>query len=402
MTRSETTGVRADADRVRWEDAVARVFDLAEAAGLKPCPIVFEEVPARLMEAVTAYGGLLNRYQHWTFGKAFQRIRLAHDFRLTRMYELVVNANPALAYLLDSNSEVENLVVTAHVVAHVDFFQQHYRFRGVPADMPDRLARLAPSLERARETLGPRAVEEWLEDAMVAGELLDPYNPDWDAPANVLAFIQHEARAMPEPARRLVEWVGEEARYFRPQLDTKIANEGWATYWHRQIMRRYPLTPGQVLEYARLHAQVAGGGAPDNPYRLGLAIWEAAFRETGSDAWQAHRYLSDTGLVERFATLEVLAGLAPTASREELEALKASLIRRLDNAGLPRIEVEGVEAGCLVLRHRHDGRDLDQRQLPGAMKALMRLWGDAVRLVTEVKGTPRRILARNGDVIEET
>jgi stage V sporulation protein R len=378
-----------------------RVFDFAQEADLKPCPIVFEEVPARLMEAVTAYGGLLNRYQHWTFGKAFQRIRLAHDFRLTRMYELVVNANPALAYLLDSNTPVENLVVTAHVIAHVDFFQQHYRFRGVPDNMPDRLGHITPAMERAREMLGPRQVEQWLEDAMVAAEMLDPYNPDWEAPANVLAFIQHAARDLPAPALRLIEWVQEEARYFRPQLDTKIANEGWATYWHQQIMRRYPLRPGEVLEYARLHAAVVGGGGLENPYRLGLAIWEYAFQEAGVDAFQAHRYLSDSGLVDRFLTPELLGRLEPGGSREELLAFKAKLLQKLDNAGLPRIEVEGVEQGTLVLRHRHDGRDLDQRQLPGAMKALARLWSGPVRLLTSLQGTSRRILARGEEIVEE-
>lgn len=382
-------------------DTLARIFDMAQEAGLKPCPIVFEEVPARLMEAITAYGGLLNRYQHWTFGKAYQRIRLAHEFRLTRLYELVVNANPAIAYLLNSNSAVENLVVTAHVIAHVDFFQQHYRFREVPANMPDRLTRIAPAIERARVRLGAAAVEKWLEDAMVAAELVDPYNDDWEAPANVLAYIHHEARDLSDDARRLIEWVAQEARYFRPQLDTKVANEGWATYWHQQLMRRYPLTPGQVLEYARLHAAVVGSRGLDNPYRLGTAIWTRAFADGDTDAWQAHRYLSDVGMVDRFVTPELLAELEPGLGRDEALSLKSRLLQKLDNAGLPRIEVEGSEGRVLVLNHRHDGRDLDQRQLPGALMALSRLWGGPVRIITAVQGKARRLLAQPDTVIEE-
>jgi stage V sporulation protein R len=381
-------------------DHLDRLFDLAEAAGLKPCPIMFEVVPSRWLQAASAYGGVMSRHGHWSFGKAYQRIRLAHEYRLTRMYELVVNAEPAVAYLLDSNTEVENLVVVAHVLAHVDFFQQHYRFREVPRDLPDRLAASWRRLEAVREVLGPDRLEQLMDDAGVVAEHLDPYRTDWQEPANVLAFLLHESPVLDDAGRTVLQWADLEARYFRPQLETKIANEGWATYWHQSLLRAYPLSPGQVLEYARLHAAVIGSGGLDNPYRLGLALWQAAFAEDPQGAVRAHRYLGDRGLVDRWLTPDVLRRVAPDLEAEHAPAALNRLRQALDNAGLPRIEVEGQDGSVLLLRHRHDGRDLDTRRLPGAMAAVGRLWGGPVRLATVMQGRPRRLLW-NGQELEE-
>lgn len=378
-----------------------RLFDMADAAGLRPCPIRFEQVPARLLQAATAYGGVLTRHRHWSFGKAYQRIRLASEYKLTRMYELVVNARPALAYLLDTNTEVENLVVAAHVVAHVDFFGGHYRFRNTPHDLPDRLAASGRRLTAVRHELGEARLEQMMDDAMVAAELMDPYRSEWQEPANVLGYLLHNSPALSDAGRTVLQWADTEARYFRPQLETKIANEGWATYWHRRLLRAYPLEPGQVVEYARLHAAVVGAGGLNNPYRLGLALWEAAFAEGGEQAFRAHRYLADAGLVQRWLTPGLLAQVAPDLDPSQYEDHVRRLLTALDNGGLPRIEVEGSEGGTLVLRHRHDGRDLDGRQLPGAMAALSRLWGGPVRLWTVVGGRSHRLTWTGSELTDE-
>jgi stage V sporulation protein R len=380
---------------------IARLWDVAEALGLKPGPIRFEVVPARLLHALTAYGGVLTRYQHWSFGKAFGRIKIAHDYGLARMYELVVNAEPAVAYLLDANSPLENRVVVAHVLAHVDFFRHHYRFLGQPKDMPERMAWGRRRLEALAARWGRDRLEQLVEDGLVVAELLDPFFDDWQCPANVGAFVAHESPVLGAEAREVLAWLEQEARYFRPQMETKIANEGWATFWHREMMRRMVDGLADSWEFARLHAQILAPGSGLNPYALGLALWEAA-REEGPDAlWRGRCYLADVALVERYLTPATAEALGAVGSGRPFAERRAYLLKSLDNAGLPRIEVDRVAQGELVLVHRHDGRDLDTRLLPGALAAVARLWGGTCHLLTVREGRPRRWSSRGEPAVEQ-
>lgn len=391
-----------DGARLRALDRdIARIWDQAEALGLRPGPIRFEVVPARLLHTLTAYGGVLTRYQHWSFGKAYARIKVAHDFGLARMYELVVNAQPAVAYLLDANSPLEDRVVVAHVLAHVDFFRHHYRFAGQPKDMPERMAWGRRRLDALAARWGRERLERLVEDGLVVAELLDPFRDDWQCPANVGAFVAHESPALAPEAREVLVWLEQEARYFRPQMETKIANEGWATFWHREIMRRYAEDFGDTWEFARLHAQIVAPGAALNPYALGLALWEAA-REEGPEAlWRGRCYLADVALVERYLAPANAVALGEARPARPFAERRAGLLKSLDNAGLPRIEVERVERGELVLVHRHDGRDLDTRLLPGALAAVARLWGRTCHLLTVREGRPRRWSSQGEPAVEQ-
>lgn len=400
MAEHRTSSQRQDGAFTRLSAHIEALGQRAQARGLRPGDIHFEVVPSRLLQALTAYGGILTRHRHWSFGKAYFRLRVAHEYRLTRMYELVVNARPALAYLLDSNTEVESLVVIAHVLAHVDFFQHHYRFVSVPGNMPERMAWSRDRLDNWAVQVGVERLEALMDDAMVLTDLLDPFTDDWQAPANVMAFVLHEAADLGEMSREVMECLYREARYFRPQLETKIANEGWATYWHRDLMRRYPLTPADTIEFARLHAQITAISSSVNPYALGLALWEQAATEEGeSGLWQARVLNADTALVERYLTPSI-ALRCGSVRAENFADYRRDLLKTLDNGGLPRIQVGDVEQGELVLLHQHDGRDLDQRQLPGAMAALGRLWGRPCHLLTSRAGKPRRITWTGEGLVE--
>ncbi|MCL8208799.1 MAG: SpoVR family protein [Actinomycetia bacterium] len=380
---------------------IARIWDRAEALGLRPGAIRFEVVPARLLHTLTAYGGVLTRYQHWSFGKAYGRIKVAHDFGLARMYELVVNAEPAVAYLLDANSPLENRVVVAHVLAHVDFFRHHYRFAGQPKDMPERMAWGRRRLEALAARWGRERLERLVEDGLVVAELLDPFRDDWQCPANVGAFVAHESPALGPDAKAVLAWLEQEARYFRPQMETKIANEGWATFWHREILRSLAADFGDIWEFARLHAQIVAPAAPYNPYALGLALWEAARDESPDALWRGRSCLADVALVERYLTPATGAALAAGNPPKPFTERRAALLQALDNAGLPRIEVGRVERGELVLVHRHDGRDLDTRLLPGALAAVARLWGRPCHLLTVRDGRPRRWTSQGEAAVEQ-
>lgn len=376
--------------------------DAAIKVGLEPVDTHFELVPARLLHTLTAYGGMITRFQHWSFGKAYFRLKMAHDFRLARMYELVINANPAIAYLLDTNTMVENLVVIAHVLAHVDFFQHHYRFGETPPNMPQRMAWNRDRMQCLSREIGMERLERLIEDAMVLSDLINPYRDDWHDPANVMAFLAHESDVLSTADREVLDLLYREARYFRPQIETKIANEGWATYWHVRLLRAYDLSPADAWEFARVHSLVAATGTALNPYALGLELWRQAETQGPEELWRGRAYLSDVALVDRYLTPGVAERAMPAKSGgQDFAPLKARLLRELDNGGLPRIEVESVDHGELVLIHRHEGRDLDFRQLPGAMAALGRLWGRRCHLLTSRSQTLRRLTWTGKELAED-
>ena len=81
------------------------------------------------MNEIAAYGGFPTRYPHWRWGMEYERLSKSHEYGLSKIYELVINNNPAIAYLLEGNSLVDQKLVMAHVYAHVDFFKNNFCFR---------------------------------------------------------------------------------------------------------------------------------------------------------------------------------------------------------------------------------------------------------------------------------
>src|SRR5436305_1858014 len=109
------------------EKALEQIWDVARKFGLDPYPVRFEVVPATVMYEVGSYA-LPGRYSHWTFGKAYHRMKTMYDFGLSKIYEVVINTNPSYGFLLETNSPVQNKLVMAHVLGHVDFFKNNVYF----------------------------------------------------------------------------------------------------------------------------------------------------------------------------------------------------------------------------------------------------------------------------------
>src|SRR3954469_15771790 len=85
-------------------------------------PTMFEVLPYDHMNEIAAYGGFPSRYPHWRFGMHFEELKKSAEYGLSTIYEMVINNNPAVAYLLEGNSLVDQKIVMAHVYGHVDFF----------------------------------------------------------------------------------------------------------------------------------------------------------------------------------------------------------------------------------------------------------------------------------------
>src|SRR5215210_4607366 len=102
---------------VQLESWIERIWDKAIEFGLQPFTTHFEIVPATIMYEVGSYG-LPGRFNHWTHGRAYHQMKTMYDYGLSKIYELIINTNPAQAFLMEGNSLIQNKLVIAHVIGH--------------------------------------------------------------------------------------------------------------------------------------------------------------------------------------------------------------------------------------------------------------------------------------------
>lgn len=297
------------------EKAVEEITGVAEKFGLDFFPVRFEICPAEVLYTFGAYG-MPTRYTHWSFGKAYYRLKIMYDFNLSRIYELVVNSNPCYAFLLEGNSLVQNKLVVAHVLAHADFFKNNAWFTHTNRDMVETMAVHACRIREYEFQFGRQEVEKFLDAVLSIQEHIDshhmikrgqknwkkkkpvssketPYDDIWqigerkdrelppvkkastEPEKDLLAFLMKESRILTDWQRDILAMVRQEMYYFWPQMETKIINEGWAAFWHARIMRVLELTDDEVLDFAHLHSGIIQSTRTQiNPYLLGMRIFE--------------------------------------------------------------------------------------------------------------------------------
>src|SRR3954454_4136868 len=90
---------------------------------------------------------------------------------------MVINNNPAYAYLLEGNSLVDQKMVIAHVLGHVDFFKNNYFFSKTNRRMIDGMANHATRVRRHIERLGIEKVESFIDACLCLENLIDPMSP---------------------------------------------------------------------------------------------------------------------------------------------------------------------------------------------------------------------------------
>ncbi len=383
-------------DKIR--ELLQRVSPVIESSGLEVPHIHFELVGKNSLSAIAAHSGMPTRFGHWSFGKAYHRMKTEHDYRLTQIYELVINNQPAYAFLDRETSPAQALLIMAHVAAHVDFFWHNRLFFATAHDMVAKSAWHQRQIEDWRRSYGKESVESLIDAAMILMDFTGESTLTWlsrPRSDDLLGYVAAHAPSLEHWEREVLMMLRAEARYFWPQQLTKITNEGYATFWHLRILRQMPLTAEEIWDVSRLHTKVLQTTTPQlNPYRLGLAIYQDLERSKGLDAvWQARDELDDVGLVRCGLHEDMMesAGLAlfkPTDTEPEPHgapyAMKMQLLRDLENAGIPHLTViPDVSGSDLVLVHHHDGRDLDFAILPYALEAVAkRLWRGRVLLHT--------------------
>ena len=304
------------------ETGSAEIWAVAQKLGLDPFPVHFELVPATIMYEFGAYG-IPGRFSHWTHGRAYQQIKTMYDYGLSKIYELVINSNPAQAFLLENNTVFQNKLIVAHVLAHVDFFKHNSYFGHTDRGAPESVSLNADRLRRYEFEHGREKVERCLDAVLSIQEHIDPNGssrqrrhaparhrdgasrggagrpdgpyddliyigsttrPDLESPErklpeqpekDMLLFMADHAPELELWQRDVLHIVRSEQIYFLPQMQTKIMNEGWASLWHSRIMRQLDLPENDYLEFARLHSGVLSPSRRSiNPYYVGMKIFE--------------------------------------------------------------------------------------------------------------------------------
>ena len=156
--------------------------------GLDFWDVHFEILDYKHMQEVAAFGGFPVRYPHWRFGMEFEHLTKSHVYGLSKIYEMVINNNPAYAYLLEGNSLVDQKMVIAHVLGHVDFFKNNYFFSKTNRKMIDEMANHATRVRRHIERLGIEKVEGFIDACLCLENLIDPMSP---------FIVRQRARARP-------------------------------------------------------------------------------------------------------------------------------------------------------------------------------------------------------------
>jgi stage V sporulation protein R len=428
-----TRGLRRAGLTAPLEDARRRIEELARAAGLDFFDTHFELCDPEEINMVAAYGGFPVRYPHWRWGMEYLRMQKGYEYGLQKIYELVINTDPACAYLLDTNGLVDQQLVMAHVYAHVDFFKNNAWFAGTDRRMLDAMANHATRVRRMIDRHGAIEVEQWLDLGLSLDNLVDPNggalpprattdDPPWgrapealeahvhatQSPSvarherDVLGYLVAHAPLQPWQAE-LLSMLREEARYFLPQIRTKIMNEGWASFWHTRLMTGAILDDAGVVDYADHHAAtVATTPHRLNPYKLGLAVFRAIERQHGlARAFEVRRTHNDVTFLDTFLTEEVCAdaGLfAWTVDRRtgarviegrDVAELRSRLLFDVATMGQPRVAISDANHGGrgeLELTHAWEGVDLQLDWAAQVMANLARVWRRPVHLRTRVEG----------------
>src|ERR1051325_5323608 len=153
--------------------AIDDIWKVGEEMQLDPFPIHFEIVPAKVMYEIGAYG-VPGRFSHWTHGKAFHQMKTMYDYGLSKIYELIINTNPAQAYLMEGNSLIQNNLVIAHVIGHSDFFKNNAYFQHTNRQMAETAGVTAERIRAYEQARGEKAVEEFLDAVLAIQEHIDP------------------------------------------------------------------------------------------------------------------------------------------------------------------------------------------------------------------------------------
>ena len=483
MSTPISTGADWDFELLeRYDTAIARIAH--DEFGLDTYANQIEVITSEQMLDAYASSGLPVGYPHWSYGKEF--IRNEHAYRRGMQglaYEIVINSDPCIAYLMEENTIATQALVIAHACyGHNSFFKGNAAFRQWTAadTIIDYLVFARRYVLECEERHGHAAVEEILDAchalmhhgvdryrrptalslkaeaarlALRQSHRERQFNDLWrtvptaagasghargrqafpaEPQENILYFVEKFSPRLEPWEREIVRIVRKLAQYFHPQMQTKVMNEGWATFWHYTIVNRLHATgqvdDGFMFEFLKSHTNVVFQPPYDvpyyggiNPYALGFAIFadlrrlceaptaedRAWFPDIAGGDWRkvldfAMRDFKDDSFIAQYLSPRLIRDfrLFAIADHRHEDALKVEAIhddqgyrrvRRLlaqqhaTDERLPDVQVLRYDRDgdrTLTLRHAQQrGRPLDDAAQE-VVTHLRRLWGFPVCLET--------------------
>ena len=313
----------------------AEIDRVARNYGLDTYPNQIELITSeQMLDAYSSVGMPVN-YHHWSFGKSF--LQTEKGYRRGQMglaYEIVINSNPCIAYLMEENTMTMQALVIAHAAyGHNSFFKGNYLFRqwtnadaivdyllfarnylseceerygeeevellldschalmNVGVDRYKRPAKLSLTKELTRqreraEYLQSQVNDLWrtLPTQQIKTQAVETRRFPPEPQENLLYFIEKNAPLLEPWQREVVRIVRKIGQYFFPQRQTQVMNEGWATFWHHKLLNTLyddgHLSDGVMLEWLTSHTNVIyqppvshRGYSGINPYALGFAMY---------------------------------------------------------------------------------------------------------------------------------
>lgn len=320
------------------EQAHEEIQRVAKSFGLDTYPNQLEIITAEQMMDAYASVGMPVSYNHWSFGKQF--LATEKSYRRGQMglaYEIVINSNPCIAYLMEENSLMMQVLVIAHAAyGHNSFFKGNYLFRtwtdaeaiidymlfakgyvaecerrhGVEAvelildschalqnygvDRYKRPARLSLQEETHRQNEREAYLQTQINDLWrtlprkggANGASLSqddnelPRFPS-EPQENLLYFIEKSAPLLEPWQRELVRITRKISQYFYPQRQTQVMNEGWATFWHYTILNQLYddgiVGEGFMMEFLQSHTNVVYQPPISSSYYSGINPYALGF-----------------------------------------------------------------------------------------------------------------------------
>ena len=425
-------------DLEEWDE---RICEIARGYGLDWHPIAYETVNYHEMIGAMAYHGLPSHYAHWSYGKTFERTHFMYNSGAEGLpYELIINSNPSIAYLMLENPFYLQILIMAHCVGHSDFFKNNRTFKDTDPDtvvMRFRNARNRIQGYIEDPSIGIDAVEKVIDACHAVsyqtdrrgrtrqserelrkkyldlirndekGEWKDfnieriPLEPEYD----ILQFVLDNNHKLTDWQKDIISVIHDESLYFWPQIRTKVMNEGWASFWHYRILHDLQLPDEFHIPFLKTHNLVLRPwGLKINPYHLGFEIFKDIEKRHGLDeCFLAREVFNDESFIMQYLTQEKAAELnlftfSPKGKKnpdwlvddivedeESWQEVRAAIINGISGNMIPEIYVEEIDKDTLVLRHDHDGRDLELDYAENCVKALESIWYGPVKLFTEVE-----------------
>ena len=448
---------------------------------------IFEILDFKQLNEVASFMGFPNRFPHWRFGMEYERLSKSYAYGLHKIYEMVINNDPCYAYLLQCNNYVDQKIVMAHVYGHCDFFKNNFWFSKTNRKMMDEMANHATKVRKYIDRFGYNEVERFIDICLSIDDLIDRHAPfierrnrkvtstlaeaedeptvrkikskdymeEFVNPPDFMELQQRKIeedklkkRGFPEEPdkdillflienaplenwqREILTLIREESYYFAPQGQTKIMNEGWATYWHSKIMTERALRDSELIDYADHHSgTVATQSSRVNPYKLGLELfkdiedrwnkgkfgkdydecdsieekknWDKKLGCGREKIFEVRRIHNDVTFIDTFMTEEFCREQklfvyrynpdqeAYVISDRDFKAVKQQLLFSLTNFGQPFIFVRDSNyqnRGELYLYHRHEGIDLKVDYAQQTLRNIQQIWSRPVYLETVVEG----------------